>query len=205
MPYADRTKRRLHTAWRNMLGRCENPRHSGYKDYGGRGIVICEEWHNFFSFYAWSLSNGYADNLTIDRIDNDKGYNPSNCRWVSQKKNSRNRRNNHVVTFNGESLCVSEWAERLGMTASALGERLRSSAWSLEQALTIGKNGRVVKQPSFEKAVFQISKDGSILKKWDSITEASLALKIPNSNISRALKNKKYTACGFRWEYANNK
>lgn len=146
MPYADKTKRRIHTAWKNMHARCENPQRSGYEEYGGRGITVCEEWHKFFPFYCWSLSNGYADNLTIDRIDNDKGYSPDNCRWVSQKVNSRNRRNNRVITFNGESLCVSEWAERLGITFQALDDRLRSKGWTLEQALTTMKNGRTIQK-----------------------------------------------------------
>lgn len=142
MPYADKTKRRIHTAWKNMLERCENPQHSGYEDYGGRGITVCEEWHKFFPFYSWSLINGYDNNLTIDRIDNDKGYSPNNCRWVSQKENSRNRRNNRVITFNGESLCIAAWAERLGITFQALADRLQSKGWTLEQALTTTKNGR---------------------------------------------------------------
>lgn len=139
MPYADKTKRRLHTAWKNMLARCENPHCPGYEGYGGRGITVCDEWHAFYPFYSWSLLNGYADDLTIDRIDNNKGYSPDNCRWVSQKRNSRNRRNNRVITFNGESLCMAEWAERLGITFQALDDRLRSKRWSLERALTTKK------------------------------------------------------------------
>jgi hypothetical protein len=186
-----------------MLERCENPQHPGYKDYGGRGITVCEEWHRFFPFYSWSLSNGYAEKLTIDRIDNGKGYNPNNCRWITQKKNSRNRRNNHLISWGGESLCISEWAERLGISPQALVDRLHSKSWSLEQALTLGKNGRPIKQPSFEKAIIQLTTDGSVIKEWESISKAAEALNIPNSNISRALKNKKYTARGFRWEYAS--
>lgn len=205
MPYADKTKRRLHTAWKNMLQRCENPQHSGYENYGKRGITVCEEWHKFFPFYSWALSNGYADNLTIDRINNDKGYSPDNCRWVTQKVNSRNRSCNHRITFNGETLCVSEWAERVGITHQAMMDRLNSKLWDLQQALTIGKNGRPIKQPSFEKAIIQISKDGTIIREWESITDASKILNIPNSNISRALNNSKYTAYGFYWKYTSGK
>jgi len=205
MPYADRTKQRIYTAWKNILIRCENPRSSGYKNYGGRGITVCEEWHTFLPFYNWSLSNGYAEHLTIDRIDNDKGYSPENCRWITQKENSRNRGCNHLVTFNGQTLCISEWAEKAGITHQAMAERLKSKTWDLQQALTAGKNGRLIKQPSFEKAIVQISKDGTIINKWKSITEASKALNIPNSNISRALKNHKYTARDFYWEYAKTK
>lgn len=144
MPYADKTKRRIHTAWKNMIARCEKKEHTGYAGYGGRGINVCNEWHQFLPFYHWSLDNGYNDSLTIDRIDNDKGYSPENCRWVSPKANSRNRRNNHVIVFNGESLCIAEWAERLGISFQALDDRLHSDGWTLEQALTTTKYGRLM-------------------------------------------------------------
>lgn len=204
MPYADEAKRRIHTAWKNMMERCENPHCSGYEDYGGRGITVCEEWHKFFPFYSWSIANGYDSNLTIDRVDNDRGYSPDNCRWVTQKVNSRNRRNNRRITFNGKTLCVSEWAELLGITHQALSERLSSKSWTLEQALTTKRSGRPIEQPSFKKTVIQLSQDGEVVKKWKSISNAAVTLNIPNSNISRALKNKKYTTRGFRWEYAEN-
>lgn len=203
MPYADKTKRRIYKAWKNMLSRCEDPLHAEYEAYGGRGINVCEEWHKFFPFYCWSLKNGYSDNLTIDRTNNDKGYSPDNCRWVSQKVNSRNRRNNHRVTFNGKTLCTSEWAENIGITPQALAERLTSKLWTLEEALTIGKNGRPTQQPSFKKAIVQMSRGGEMIKKWESISDASNSLNIPSSNISRALKNPQYTARGFYWKYHN--
>lgn len=79
---------RLYQTWRNMLGRCEMPCCTGFKVYGGRGIKVCQEWQDYTTFKAWSLANGYADHLTIDRIDNDGNYEPNNCQWITNSENA---------------------------------------------------------------------------------------------------------------------
>ena len=100
----------LFRRWSNMLTRCENPNAINYADYGGRGITVCEEWHDFQTFYDWAMSSGYEPGLTIDRVDNGKGYSPDNCRWATSREQAENRRSTRLFEFNGETHCLSKWA-----------------------------------------------------------------------------------------------
>lgn len=124
------THTHLYATWRSLKDRCNNPNHPQYKDYGGRGIKVCDEWNgNYEAYREWSLLNGYADtkrgDCTIDRIDVNGNYEPSNCRWVDMKAQCRNRRNNVVIECDGESHCLSEWAEMLGEPYQKLVSRHR--------------------------------------------------------------------------------
>lgn len=107
------TKTRLYKIWRSMIARCYNENHIHYNNYGGSGVTICDEWLNDFSvFKSWSLENGYGDNLSIDRIDGLSGYSPYNCRWATNKEQSRNTVSNVIVTSNdGEQKAMIEWCE----------------------------------------------------------------------------------------------
>jgi TnpA family transposase len=102
-----------------MKQRCGNKNNRWYKDYGGRGIKIYPEWtDNYLTFRDWALSNGYADNLTIDRIDNNGNYEPSNCRWADKETQSSNQRRNIYLTYNNETKTVTQWAKEFGVSIS---------------------------------------------------------------------------------------
>ena len=125
----------LYRAWEAMKRRCADENHESYKDYGGRGITVCEEWENSFTaFFNWSMENGYKDGLTIDRKNNEQGYSPDNCRWTTAKVQCNNRRSNRVIEYNGKSQTLAEWAEELGINYSTLKSRMNQMKWSVEKA-----------------------------------------------------------------------
>ena len=110
----------LNKIWRSMRRRCNNQSSSSYQQYGGRGISVCDEWDNFETFYCWAISNGWTEGLSIDRIDNNRGYSPDNCRFASVKEQARNRTNNVSITVNGITKLQIEWAETLDLSDSAI-------------------------------------------------------------------------------------
>lgn len=102
----------IYNSWCNMKQRCYNPNNHRYRYYGARGITICDEWLNdFTAFYIWSINNGWEEGLSIDRIDNDKGYSPDNCRWADNKTQANNRSDNVYISINGETHTISEWCD----------------------------------------------------------------------------------------------
>jgi hypothetical protein len=123
-----------YSSWRSALQRCCDPTFVYYSYYGGRGITVCERWRDFSNFYA-DMGPRPTPQHTLDRIDNDGPYAPKNCRWATRQEQARNRRSNRMLTHNGETLCLSEWAERIDLPANALYMRLYNG-WSTEQALT---------------------------------------------------------------------
>lgn len=129
------TGTRLHNIWRDILKRCKNKNYREFHLYGGRGIEVCEEWTQFENFFNWAKSNGYEDSLTIDRVDTNGNYEPSNCRWTTQKRQNNNKRNNHFITFRGRTLTISEWSDATGISQRALWYRI-SHGWTIEKALT---------------------------------------------------------------------
>lgn len=136
-------KERLYTVYTGMLKRCYLKSNKAYDNYGGRGISVCDEWrgeHGYENFREWAYANGYNPEApkhicTIDRIDVNGNYEPSNCRWISAKEQGNNRRDNHLLTYNGETRTVTEWAEKIGMKPVTLFQRLRKG-WTVERALT---------------------------------------------------------------------
>ena len=134
-----KSKTRLYRIWCSMKTRCSNPARRFYKDYGGRGIDVCVEWkEKFENFYEWAINNGYSDTLSIDRKDVDGNYEPDNCRWATTIQQGRNKRNTKLYEYNGESLCLSEWADKYGIEKKVISDRLRAG-WKFEDALKLTK------------------------------------------------------------------
>jgi len=128
---------RLYRIWSNMKQRCNNPLNPYYQKYGGRGIDVCDEWQSDFPTFAkWAKDNGYTDDLTIDRIDVNKGYSPENCRFASMDIQANNTTRNHHIAFNGQTKTMSEWANEFGIKYSTLRSRINLLGWDIERALT---------------------------------------------------------------------
>lgn len=148
---------RLNYIFSAMKKRCYDPNCKSFKDYGGRGITICDEWKNqerttiigtkarnvtkgFVAFKEWALVNGYADNLTIDRIDVDKGYSPENCRWVTVKEQQNNTRKNLLVTYKGQTKTLPQWCEEFGLNYFRTRNRIFNYGWTVEKAFEYREN-----------------------------------------------------------------
>lgn len=130
------TTSRLYTIWNGIKARCYTESSTSYKRYGAKGITMCDKWKNdFTSFYNWSIENGYADNLTLDRINCEGNYEPSNCRWVSYTKQANNTKANVFLTLNGESHTYAEWGRIIGVRSATLQQR-KHAGWSDEKTLT---------------------------------------------------------------------
>lgn len=137
---------RLYRVYQSIRTRCYNPNNQNYYLYGGRGIKLCSEWLAFYNFCDWALANGYNENAefgkcTIDRIDPDKDYSPSNCRWVSMREQNNNRRNNRKITYNGITRTAAEWARETGIKSGLICQRI-DNGWAVEEALSIPVLGR---------------------------------------------------------------
>ena len=126
MPYSHRLSRSpMYPVWVCMKQRCSNPHNKSYKNYGARGISVCDEWINSYpAFYEWAIKSGYKKGLTIERIDNNKDYSPENCKWISKAAQSKNRRNVIVITYKGKTQCLADWARELGISRATIKSRL---------------------------------------------------------------------------------
>ena len=127
----------------NMIQRCTNPNSTYFPRYGGRGITVCHEWRTRNNFKKWALSHGYRNDLTIDRIDNNKGYSPDNCRWVTPSQNCCNRSTTHFVTAFGKRESLMEWSRELNISYNTLKKRVTDHH----------EDGEYLLRPSRRKAV----------------------------------------------------
>lgn len=133
LPRHGKTRQPPHNIWCGMRQRCENPKSPAYKGYGGRGIKMCERWHVFENFWA-DMGPTYKEGLTIERIDNDGDYCPENCRWATRGEQNRNKRNSRMVTHDGLTMCMVDWAIKTGIKRETIRERLKAG-WAVKAAL----------------------------------------------------------------------
>lgn len=125
------SKSKLLNKWKGMISRCENKKDVNYKNYGARGITVCNEWHDYETFCKWAYANGFDESkskreMTLDRIDVNGNYEPSNCRFADWTLQQRNKRTNRCIEYNGEKHCVSEWAELTGINYRTILNRLNN-------------------------------------------------------------------------------
>lgn len=131
----------LYSRYTSIKSRCYNKHDQAYTNYGARGIVVCDEWkHSFETFYNWAMENGYKEGLTIDRIDHDGNYEPSNCRWVDMKTQQNNKRNNVYLTYNEKTQTAKQWSEELDIKHYLILQR-HSRGWTDEECL-FGKDNK---------------------------------------------------------------
>lgn len=126
----------LYGVWCGMRSRCQNPRHKNYRDYGGRGIKVCERWRNSFQSFYEDMGDRPTKTHTIERIDNNADYSPANCRWATRAEQNENSRQTRLLTFKGVTLSLGKWAKRIGIDRKTLGCRLDRFGWSVERALS---------------------------------------------------------------------
>lgn len=127
--------KKLYWVYYAMLQRCYSKNCKQYHRYGGRGITVCKEWKDdSTTFYRWAIQSGYREGLTLDRVDNDKGYSPDNCAWVTNRVNVNHTSRTHFITYNGKTQSMKQWANELGINYSTLRNRLNRSKMTVKEA-----------------------------------------------------------------------
>ena len=144
---------RLYNIWIGMIQRCENPEREKFSDYGGRGIAVCEEWHDFREFVSWAKENGYEDGLTIDRKNVDGNYEPVNCRWATIDEQANNKRSNVVISCCGVGGTVKQWSELLEISPYTIHEwvNVHGAEYAEARVIETVRNGGMVKQTVVKK------------------------------------------------------
>lgn len=180
-----------------MKNRCYNPKNNRYSIYGGRGIKICDEWlKSCDAFYEWAIKNGFNQKLTIDRIDTNGNYEPSNCRWVDYFTQSKNRRNIKTYNINGENLTLTEISRKYNISFGKLENRVLKNNIEVNTAISMGN-----KFSKCQLKVGQFSKEGKLIKIYDRQKDACDELGIKKQNLSICMKNFNKTTGGYKWRY----
>lgn len=187
----------LYGTWFQMISRCKNPSQNHYDRYGGRGIKVCEEWHDFWNFVKWSDSvGGRPKGYTLDRIDNDGNYEPSNCRWADWRTQTTNKSSNVFVEYNGVTKTIIEWAEDFKIHPHTLQNRIKRG-WDIERALTDPPNPNC--HDSRNKILYQYSQGGEVINKYKTLSELQPPFK--KKCVIQAISGKRKTYFGYIWKY----
>lgn len=166
--------KRLRGIWYGMVSRCRKDGAHNYDLYGAAGIDVCDEWTDYDTFASWAYANGYDDNLSIDRISNDKGYNPDNCRWATAETQANNRTNNRHITYGGITLTHSQWARVIGVTPQAIYSAIKrgiDGAEYIERHLDAGYGSKT--RSDGKMATITIGEETHSIKRWAAIIGVS--------------------------------
>lgn len=177
------TPKRLMGIWDGMIQRCHNKKNKAYKNYGARGITVCDKWrYSFPSFAYWALCNGYEDNLTIDRIRNDGSYNPRNCRFITLKDQQSNRSDNLVIRINNVKKTASQWSKLSGLSVSAICYRYHGGLRGdliLAKSISATKERNIHLYPLKNKLMYKVrfnnSKNKITIGYFENISDAVVA------------------------------
>lgn len=177
----------IYWAWKSMKQRCQNPKCSAYRNYGARGISVCNEWQNFEPFCEWALSNGYENGLDLDRIDNAGNYEPTNCRWASRKENINNRRKTLYFTVNGQTKCRTEWEEKLLLPNGILKEWsvTHGKEYTEQRLIDIVANGYTEKDFGYSHRRKVLHKETGMV--FDSLRAAAKHFGFRPNNLCKAI------------------
>lgn len=204
---------RIYSIWCGMKKRCYNPAEKSYTRYGAKGITVCEEWlHDFMAFYKWSMDNGYTDKLTIDRIDNSKGYSPDNCRWITHAEQQRNKSNVPIIEYCGKQVTMIELSEMTGVSIHSIRNRRvcalkRNGSFTVDDLLTDHRHSPVYTERFYNKKsrpspmIEMYSKDGTLIKKMHlkEVTELGFS----RTAVGNCLAGRSKSSGGYIWKYAD--
>lgn len=185
----------LFHCWQSMRSRCYNPNNKEYKHYGARGISVCPEWKDSRTFIEWALNNGYKEGLTIDRIDVNGNYEPSNCRWTTMLRQARNKRNTRYIHFEGRYLPIRDVAEITGIKAATIIQRLDKRGWDEYSAAHLPPNSKTAYNPTMRQTIITEINSGKTII-FQNTAEASRFLgKVDSFIIGRVSR------CGPKFTY----
>ena len=186
---------RIYESWHQMKKRCNNPKDRNYHNYGGRGISVCDEWNRYENYRDWALKNGYSDELTIDRIDVNGNYEPSNCRWADSITQGNNRRSNRNVEYRGEIHTVKEWSRITGLSPGVIARRI-DTGWNMDDVFNKPTNIRKAPCPG-------ITYNGEThsIREWSRIVGLSYSALVKRFEAGWNIEDALTTPIGRRSKY----